>query len=136
MLLSFSIRTSKILMRLNALYYYFLFSRKHSYLLTAKVTPGVNKSNCYMWKSVWKSYCRWFTVCLTQILVFDYGLNHGVIILNRSNNSVFFYLKIYWNRQVSDLIRASGIWMKPETLRHQIFSSKFWILFLKVLIWV
>ena len=50
---------------------------------------------------------------------------HGVIILNRSNNSVFLYLKIYWNRQVFDLIRASGIWMKPETLRHQASSSKF-----------
>ena len=52
-------------------------------------------------------------------------LNHGVIILNRSNNSVFPYLKIYWNRQVFDLIRASGIWMKPETLRHQASFSKF-----------
>ena len=39
---------------------------------------------------------------------------HGVIILKKSNNSVFLYLKIYWNRQVFDLIRASGIWMKPE----------------------
>ena len=42
---------------------------------------------------------------------------HGVIILNRSNNSLCLYLKIYWNRQVFDLIRASGIWKKPETLR-------------------
>ena len=31
--------------------------------------------------------------------------HHGVIILNRSNNSVFLYLKTYWNRQVFDLIR-------------------------------
>ena len=61
---------------------------------------------------------------------------HGVIILNRSSNFVFLYLKIYWNRQVFDLIRASGIWMKPETLRHQAYSSEFQILFLKVLIWV
>ena len=49
---------------------------------------------------------------------------HGVIILNRSNNSVFLYLKIYWNWQVFDLICISGIWMKPETLCHQV-SSKF-----------
>ena len=34
---------------------------------------------------------------------------HGDIILNRSNNSVFLRLKIYLNRQVFDLIRASGI---------------------------
>ena len=33
--------------------------------------------------------------------------NHGGIILNRGNNSVFLHLKIYWNRQVFDLIRAS-----------------------------
>ena len=33
--------------------------------------------------------------------------NHGVIILNRGNNSMFLHLKIYWNRQVFDLIRAS-----------------------------
>ena len=47
------------------------------------------------------------------------------IILNRSNNSVFLYFKIYWNRQVFDLIRASGIWRKPKVLRHQASSSKF-----------
>ena len=51
--------------------------------------------------------------------------NHGVIIINRSNNSVLLYWKIYWNRQVFDLIRASGISMKPETLRHQASSSNF-----------
>ena len=50
---------------------------------------------------------------------------HEVIILNRSNKSVFLYLKLYWNRQVSDLIRTSGISMKPETLRHQVPSSNF-----------
>ena len=40
---------------------------------------------------------------------------HGVIILNRSNNFVFLYLKIYWNRQVFDFNCASGISMKPES---------------------
>ena len=50
---------------------------------------------------------------------------NGVIRLNRSNNSVFLYLKIYWKRQVFDLIRASWNWMKPETLCHQTSSSKF-----------
>ena len=45
-------------------------------------------------------------------------LHDGVIILNKSNNCVFLYLKIYWNRQVFDLICTLGIWMKPETLRH------------------
>ena len=44
---------------------------------------------------------------------------------NRSNNSVFLYLKIYWNPQDFDLILASEIWMKLETLRHQATSSKF-----------
>ena len=51
---------------------FFLFSIEYLYLLTSKITPEVNKSNFYM---VWKSYCRWFPACLTQILVFDYGLN-------------------------------------------------------------
>ena len=50
---------------------------------------------------------------------------HGAIILNRSNNSVFLHLKIYWNRQACDFIRASGIWMKSEMLRHQASFSKF-----------
>ena len=52
------------------------------------------------------------------------SMNYEVITPNRSNNSVFLYLKIYWNRQVFDLIRASGIWMKLEMLRHQAPSSK------------
>ena len=49
---------------------------------------------------------------------------HGDI-MNRSNNSVFVRLKIYWNWQASDLIRASGIWMKLEMLRYQVSPSKF-----------
>ena len=49
----------------------------------------------------------------------------GVIILNRSHDSMFLYLKIYWNRQVLDFIRESRIWMKPEMLRNQASSSKF-----------
>ena len=48
----------------------FLFSM--SYLFTAKITPEVAKFDFYM---VWKSYCWWFPVCLTQILVLDYSLN-------------------------------------------------------------
>ena len=32
---------------------------------------------------------------------------------------MFLRLKIYWNRQAFVLIRASGIWIKPETLCHQ-----------------
>ena len=51
--------------------------------------------------------------------------NLANIILNRSNNSVFLRLKNYGNRQPFDLICASGIWMKSETLRHQASSSKF-----------
>ena len=31
--------------------------------------------------------------------------HHEVIILNRSNNTVFLYLETYWNRQVFDFIR-------------------------------
>ena len=69
-------------------------------------------------------------------LILEGYFYHGVTVLNRSNNSVFLYLKIYWNRQVFCLIRSSGIWMKPKMLRHQASSSKFYILFLKVLIWV
>ena len=50
---------------------------------------------------------------------------HGVTIVKRTNNSVFLYLKIYGSRQVFDLIHASEVSMKPETLRHQASSSKF-----------
>ena len=60
---------------------------------------------------------------------------HRDVILNRSNNCVFLCLKIYWNRQVFDLISSSGIWMKPKTLHYQVSSSKFWMQYLKVLIW-
>ena len=67
--------------------------------------------------------CSYYS-CMTQ-RSFNTMYKHGDIILNRSNNSVFLLLKIYWNRQVFDLIRASGIWMKPETLCHQASSSKF-----------
>ena len=79
---AFFIRTSKNLMRLSAFFeglqlqnvlIMFLFPRKHSYLLTAKITPDVNKSNFYM---VRKSYCGWFSTCLMQLLVSGYGLNN------------------------------------------------------------
>ena len=37
-------------------------------------------------------------VCWVRIWVLEcFSYYHGVIILNRSNNSVFLYLKIYWN---------------------------------------
>ena len=51
--------------------------------------------------------------------------DHEDIILNRCNNVVFLFAKIYRNRCVYDLICASEIWMKPETLRHQVPLSKF-----------
>ena len=38
--------------------------------------------------------------------------------------------------QVFDLTQALGIWIKPETFRHQASSSTFLIQYLKVLIWV
>ena len=38
---------------------------------------------------------------------------------------MFLCLKIYWNRQVFDLIYALGVWKKTETLRHQILNSIF-----------
>ena len=38
---------------------------------------------------------------------------------------MFLCLKIYWNRQVFDLICALGVWKKTETLRHQILNSIF-----------
>ena len=63
-------------------------------------------------------------ICRRRFLIYS-SSKDVVMILNRSNNSVFLYLKIFWNRQVSDLIRASEIWMKPETLRYQVSSSKF-----------
>ena len=81
-------------------------------------------------ESFWGS--TWFIDFDRLIICIHFGnckppvsLKHGAIILNRSNNSVFLRLEIYWNRQLSDLIRASGIWMKLETLRHQASSSKF-----------
>ena len=49
----FFIKTSKILMRLNVVFkdlhpqnvlIMFLFSMNHSYVLTVKITPGVNNS--------------------------------------------------------------------------------------------
>ena len=51
-------------------------------------------------------------------------LEHGDIILKRSNNSVFLQMKIYRNRQAFDLIHFSDIWMKPETPRYQVSSYK------------
>ena len=59
-----------------------------------------------------------------RILMIKDLFQHGDII-NRSKNSVFLRLKIYRNRQVFDLIRTSGIWMKPVMLRHQDSPWKF-----------
>ena len=59
----------------------------------------------------------------------DADTSKGVIepwrYINKSNNSVFLRLKIYWNLQAFDLICTPGIWMKPEMLRDQASSSKF-----------
>ena len=64
----------------------------------------------------------WFCAFWKKLLIFVYSRSYNT---KRSNNSVFLYLKIYWNQQVFDLIRASGIWMKPKTLCYQATSSKF-----------
>ena len=74
---------------------------------------------------IWKSKILNNFEKIHRLFISNLKSDHGVIILNRSNNSVFLYLKIYWNWQVFDLIRASGIRMKPETFRHQASSSKF-----------
>ena len=42
------------------------------------------------------SYSSWDGICLYRIT--EGGCYHGDIILNRSNNFVFLYLEIYWNR--------------------------------------
>ena len=54
----------------------FLFFMKHSYLLMAKITSDIHKSNFYM---VWKSFCGLFSACLTQLLVSGYWCLVGVI---------------------------------------------------------
>ena len=85
----------------------------------------------YEWYNEWQRVAtrdsEWQGV-VTSAISFSSN-KHGVIILNRSNKSVFLYLKIYWNRQVFDLIHAWEISIKPETLRHQASSWKFlpWI---------
>ena len=50
-----------------------------------------------------------------------YIFEYGDIILNRSNNSMFLRLKIYWNRQVFDLIRATRIWINPKRFVTSLF---------------
>ena len=98
--------------------------------LISKITPKNYVEMTWKLFEVWSSkYWRnihhestwiWCGVSVGKLLCM-----HGVIILNRSNNSVFLYLKVYSNRQALDFIRFSGIWMKPEMLRHQVSSSKF-----------
>ena len=76
------------------------------------------------------------TVIFSDTFLVYCWITHGDIILNRSNNSVFPCLKIFWDSQVFHLVRTSGIWMKLETLHHRAFYSKFWMQYSKVLIWV
>ena len=91
----------------------------------------LDKTRSYLWK--WElGFCTYNLISLLvpscPNLVFRPQTprsGYGIIILNRSNNSVFLYLKICWNWQVCHLIRASGISMKPKTLCHQASSSKF-----------
>ena len=54
---------------------------------------------------------------MRYIIIFE----HGDILLNSSNNSVFLHLKIYWNRQAFDLIRAARIWINPERFITSLF---------------
>ena len=68
-------------------------------------------------------YCLVVWWVLTPLWV--YFLNMEGQILNRSNNSMFLCAKIYWNRQVSDLIHDSGIWINSEMSCYQASSSKF-----------
>ena len=73
-------------------------------LMTNIPAPYRNKSIDLQWKSIdWFLYDgeRWSLmdyICVIFIRVNPFLSNHGVTILNRSNNSVFLYLKIYWNR--------------------------------------
>ena len=86
-------------------------------------------------KSSWKLDCvfnfqfHFLLYCLAVwwvlTLLWVYFLNMEGQILNRSNNSMFLCAKIYWNRQVSDLIHDSGIWINSEMSFYQASSSKF-----------
>ena len=97
---------------------------------------GEHLTSQYSWVATWLLVTRVCLVylmeerCYFRVIYWPLGgwwagKGHGVIILNKSNNSVFLYLNIYLNRQAFDLIRASGVWMKPETLCHQASFSKF-----------
>ena len=49
----------------------------------------------------------WILIYLLKVYSdITYHIDRGDIILNRSNNSVFLHVKIYWNWQAFDLIRA------------------------------
>ena len=74
---------------------------------------------------IWKSKIFNNFEKIHRLFISNLKSDHGVIILNRSNNSVFLYLKIYWNRQVFDLIRASGIWMKPKLFVTRLLPQNF-----------
>ena len=103
-----------------------LVQNKRSLNLGSKIPNlSIFDQKCLIW--VFLGHNLEKTIVIFEISTLDFV--HGVIILNRRqlilNNSVFLYLKIYCNRQVFHLIRAPGISMKPETLRHEASSSKF-----------
>ena len=112
----------------------FCIARKEKFVIISFQTHIID----HKWK-VWRenksksNFPRKLFLSVTGSHFFQW--KHRDVILNRSNNCVLLCLKIYWNRQVFDLISSSGIWMKPKTLHYQVSSSKFWIQYLKVLIW-
>ena len=93
--------------------------------LISKITPKNYVEMTWKLFKYWRNIHHESTWIWCGVSVGKLLCMHGVIILNRSNNSVFLYLKVYSNRQALDFIRFSGIWMKPEMLRHQVSSSKF-----------
>ena len=93
----------------------FLFFMKHSYLLMAKITSDIHKSNFYM---VWKSFCGLFSACLTQLLVSGYGLN-----LRSSNFS-----NTFWDIQDPPPYQIS-------TLLHSVFIIRIFLWLLHCFCW-
>ena len=64
---------------------------------------------------------KWHFWCMDSRI---FQFIHGDIILISSSNSMFQCVRIYWNQQVSDLILALRIWMKPEKPLHHAPSAK------------
>ena len=105
--------SGKISVTKNILFFFVNFNSSQIYF-NSRFLYELKHKVCLS-KNVCGIFHFWF--CVVFIKAWRYSTKH-------EEQLRVLIAKIYWNWKAFDLIRASGIWMKPKTSHYQASSSK------------